>query len=315
MLYMPIIKSKRGEFTAVRLLGNDTKQHIAPFFDVLPPNRFAKKPKTLAEHLVWVAEHTARAWATQQPVWVDTFDVGPEIVSGNQVAIEYLIRAMLERKLRIVPVTGFQREAEHDEGILHLLAENSTGIAIRLEEEDLLLPTRLGALIDDRLKYFELDAANVDLIIDLRYLDDTPPTAAVAQLTRAIQNLPHLPSWRQTIFAASSMPNTLKGVCDRDASGYLARGEWAIWSALRDAPIKRVPTFGDYTTVPPLYSEMDTRMIAKHLGPNVKYTVENRWFVSRGQSFQEHGGAQYFDIASEIAGLEEFRGATRQLWG
>ena len=69
-----------------------------------------------------------------------------------------------------------------------------------------------------------------------------------------------------------------------------------------------MPAFADYTIVPPQFSEMDTRTIAKHLGPNVKYTLEGRWFVSRGKSFQKVGSDQYFDIAKNVVALPEFRG-------
>jgi hypothetical protein len=53
---------------------------------------------------------------------------------------------------------------------------------------------------------------------------------------------------------------------------------------------------------------MDTRTIAKHLGPNVKYTLDRRWYVSRGHSFQKRGSAQYFGIAKNIVSLPDFRG-------
>ena len=62
--------------------------------------------------------------------------------------------------------------------------------------------------------------------------------------------------------------------------------------------------------MPPLFVEMDTRTIAKHLGPNVKYTIDCQWFISRGKSFQKHGSAQYFDIAREIVALQDFRGSS-----
>jgi len=308
VLYMPIIKSKRGEFAAVRLLNAPTKIQITPLFDVLPPNRFAKKPKSLLDHLSTVAEHAMDAWLPTRPAWVDTFDVGPEIVSGSQVAIEFIVRTMRARGLAVIPVTGFQREPEHDVGVERVVADYRCGIGIRLEEEDLLLPTRIGALLGSCLARFGLEPSSADLIIDFRYLDETPRSLRVDQLARAIRHIPDITEWRQLIVSGSSMPNTLKDVCDRAASGYLERREWHLRLDLQDSSIQRMPSFGDYTTVPPLYSEMDTRMIAKHLGPNVKYTLDGRWFLSRGRSFQEHGGAQYFDIASEIAALPEFRG-------
>lgn len=137
-----------------------------------------------------------------------------------------------------------------------------------------------------------------------------PATVRVQLLVRAIQSIQSLDTWRSVVFAGSSMPNSLEGVCARGSHGYLARRELEIWLALQHSAVKRLPTFGDYATVPPQYADMDTRTIAKHLGPNVKYTLDKRWYVSRGQSFQKNGSAQYFSIAKNITSLPDFRGAT-----
>ena len=311
MFYVPIIKSKRGEFTAVRLLQDDIKEHIRPFVDVLPPSRFAKKPKTLAEQLNWVADHVATAWAGS--LWVDTFDVGPSIAEGKHLAIEFLCRALRTKSLMPIPVTGFEREAIHDQAVGRLLSEAATGVCFRLEEEDFLLPTRLPALLNSKMKLLGVEPPSVDLLLDLRYLDGTPATTRVQLLTRALQSIQTLDPWRSIIFAGSSMPNSLEGICARGAHGYLVRRELEIWLALQHAALNRLPTFGDYTTVPPQFADMDTRTIAKHLGPNVKYTVDGRWYISRGHSFQKGGSAQYFDIAKKIASLPNFRGPSASI--
>lgn len=306
MFYVPIIKSKRGEFTAVRLLQEDIKEQIRPFVDVLPPNRFAPKPKTLVEQLTWVADHVAAAWS--RPLWVDTFEVGPSIVQGKQVAIEFVCRALRAKTLVPIPVTGFEREPGHDHGVTRLLSEAATGVCLRLEEEDLLLPAKLPTLLDNKMKLLGIESPSIDLLFDLRYLGTEPAAARIQMLERAIQSIQNLDTWRSIVLAGSSMPNSLEGVCARGAHGYLARRELEIWLALQHSAVKRLPTFGDYTTVPPQYAEMDTRTIAKHLGPNVKYTLDKRWYVSRGQSFQKNGSAQYFGIARNIASLPDFRG-------
>jgi hypothetical protein len=305
---MPIIKSKRGELAAVRLLSNEIKEQIVPFLDVLPPNRFAKNPKSLAEQLTWVANQVSAAWGTHGALWVDTFDIGPAVAHRNQVAIEFLCRALRERSVPIIPVTGFEREPAHDEAIARLMSEDATGLCIRLEFEDLLLPTKLASRLDPRLKLFGLEPSNVDLVLDLRFLEPGSVTNRISAVMRAIQNLPHLTSWRRLILAGSSMPNSLKDVCDRGAHAYLDRQECAIWSGIQSTSLERLPSFADYTIVPPQFSEMNTRAIAKHLGPNVKYTLKGRWFVSRGESFQKIGSDQYFGIAKDVVGLREFRG-------
>jgi hypothetical protein len=308
VLYVPIIKSKRGEFSALRLLQEDIKAQIRPFVDVLPPNRFASKPKTLAQQLTWVTDQVSAAW--QGALWVDTFDVGPAIVQGKEIAIEFVCRALRARDIAPVPVTGFQREPAHDHAVARLLSEAATGVCIRLEEEDLLLPAKLPALLDSKMKLLRAEPPSIDLLVDLRFLGTESVAARVQMLVRAFQGIQNLEIWRSVILAGSSMPNSLESVCERGSHGYLDRRESEIWLTVQNSSLKRLPTFGDYTTVPPQYAEMDTRTIAKHLGPNVKYTLDGRWYVSRGHSFQKNGSAQYFSIASDIMSLPEFRGPT-----
>jgi hypothetical protein len=308
MVYVPIIKSKRGELTAVRLLQEDIKEQIRPFLDVLPPNRFASKPKTLAEQLAWVADHVAAAWSGA--LWVDTFDIGPSIVQGKQIAIEFVCRALRARNLMPIPVTGFEREPEHDRAVARLMSEDAKGVCFRLEEEDLLLPTKLPTFLDGKMELLGVDPPSIDLLFDLRFLGAESVAARVQMLVRAFQSIQNLDTWRSITLAGSSMPNSLEGVCGRGSHGYLDRRETEIWLALQNSSVKRLPTFGDYTTVPPQYAEMDTRTIAKHLGPNVKYTLDKRWHVSRGHSFQKNGSVQYFSIARDIVSLPDYRGPT-----
>jgi hypothetical protein len=308
MVYVPIIKSKRGEFTAVRLLHEDIKEQIRPFVDVLPPNRFASKPKTLAQQLTWVTDQIAAAW--RGALWIDTFDVGPAIVQGKEIAIEFVCRALRAKDFSPIPVTGFQREPAHDHAVARLLSEVATGVCLRLEEEDLLLPAKLPALLDSKLKLLRVEPSSTDILVDLRFLGSGSAAARVQVLVHAFQSIQNLGTWRSVILTGSSMPNSLESVCERGSHGYLERRESEIWLAMRNSTLKRLPIFGDYTTVPPQYSEMDTRTIAKHLGPNVKYTLDGRWYVSRGRSFQKNGSVQYFSIASDIVSLPEFRGPT-----
>lgn len=310
MLYMPIIKSKRGELTAVKLLDSETKQQIIPFLDAIPPNPFADKPKKLAAHMTWVADHFADAWEAQGEVFVDTFDIGPAIVEDKQVAIEYLCRALREKDVRVIPVTGIQREPAHDIAVARLLAESSIGVCIRLEEEDIVLPKKIGSLLEDKLKFFHEMPNNVDLVLDLRLLNVEALSSRVNRICLALQSIPDLDAWRRVILAGSAMPNSLEGICDRGATSYLERYEWSTWVALHEEKIDRLPNFGDYTIIPPQFVEMDTRTIAKHLGPNVKYTLDSRWFIARGESFQKSGSKQYFDIAKAVTKLSGFRGAT-----
>jgi hypothetical protein len=310
MLYSPVIKSKRGELTALRLLSRETKLSVLPLIDVLPPSPFGDRPKALVDQLVWVVAQVVAAWNQEQPLFVDSFDVGPAVLANQQTPIEYLCRALQANNVKAIPVTGTQREASHDEGVARIAEDFDGGICFRLEREDLLLPKRLPALITQRLDAFRAIPSKSDLILDLRLLGEDSVEDQTLGLRKALQAIPDVQLWRNVILTGSAMPNSLLKVCERGESAFLERREMTIWSALAAEVIPRYPAFGDYTTVPPLYADMDTRTIAKHLGPNVKYTLKDQWFISRGKSFQKFGSNQYFDIAQEIAALRGFRGPT-----
>ena len=69
--------------------------------------------------------------------------------------------------------------------------------------------------------------------------------------------------------------------------------------------------YGDYGVVTPDFSELENpQLIVGRMGPNARYTLDNRWFVTRGRRFQTDGYDQYYTLAEQVASLAEFSGRT-----
>jgi hypothetical protein len=78
----------------------------------------------------------------------------------------------------------------------------------------------------------------------------------------------------------------------------IPRYEWQLYKKIvanfKEVNL-RIPTFGDYTISHPNFSEFDMR-IAK---PSVKivYTIDDRWYISKGKNYKEYGLGQYHKLS------------------
>ena len=72
--YLPILKSKSGEFTALSKLGPTAKKKITPLFEVTPlewDHSQQAKPKTLDDHLMAFCKKFRSKWASDN-CFIDT---------------------------------------------------------------------------------------------------------------------------------------------------------------------------------------------------------------------------------------------------
>ena len=66
--YVPILKSKSGEFMALSKLNSRAKKSIAPLFEVTPlewDHSEQKKPKTLDDHLTSFCKKFITKWGSE----------------------------------------------------------------------------------------------------------------------------------------------------------------------------------------------------------------------------------------------------------
>src|ERR1700677_4264287 len=105
--YLPMLKSKEGEFKALSKLNNFTKKHICPLFEVSPPeydSESGKKPKTVEEHLYnFCHKKFFKRWHSDN-AFIDTSLLDGVMVKGS-TCMEYIFDQIVPTKLmRVLPI-------------------------------------------------------------------------------------------------------------------------------------------------------------------------------------------------------------------
>ena len=221
MLYVPVVKSKRGELTALKLLNRQIKSLISPLLDALPANPYAEKPRSLVDQLQWVADQVASVWDHGAPLFVDTFDIAAATLQNGKSPIQHLCEQLHAKNVHAIPVTGTAREPEHNSGVARLVQAEKCGLCFRLEREDLLLPSRLGRVLEEMLGVFGILPEQADLLLDLRHLSNDAVASHASLCGKAIRAIPSVKSWRSLVLTGSAMPNSLVGVCERGDNNHL----------------------------------------------------------------------------------------------
>jgi hypothetical protein len=170
--YMPILPARGGHFRAVNGLSPLARSRVTPLFDV--PAVMLKEGKTFEAYLAARVDGIHGCWGSERPVYVDVHDLPLDLRtdSGAQ-PIAHLLDLMRKRDLRPIPVTGTESERGIDylNTIRALVAgKENDGVCVRLERDDLNEPKLLRMSLSSTLDVLGLDPAEVDLVLDFRYV-------------------------------------------------------------------------------------------------------------------------------------------------
>jgi hypothetical protein len=180
---------------------------------------------------------------------------------------------------------------------------SSDGLCIRIDDSHLNNET--ATKINEFIKDEGLDHSNIDLLIDLKIVDQQMTSQAVSS---KLSLIPHLDKWRSVILTGGSFPRDLS---DYEKHGHykIERYDWKVWKDILGNPtITRKPIFSDYTIQHPIYYG---HMVGVNTSASIRYTNEDTWEVLRGEGLKNKKGAgykQYPAQAQLLAGQNFFKG-------
>lgn len=197
-----------------------------------------------------------RCWGSRRPVYVDVHDLPLDrLTETGAQPIAHLVDLMRMRGLRPIPVTGTESERGIDylNTIRALVAGESDGVCVRLERDELNEPKLLRKSLSSTLDVLELDPAEVDLVLDFRYVGQDLVDVLRATVLEALQAIHDIGSFRNLVIAGGSVPEQLtkrdNGKVRREA-----RVEFELWSQVIATAAGRASiAFGDFGVVSPHY--------------------------------------------------------------
>lgn len=294
--YLPILKTKNGEFWAVKHLRSTAKAGITPLFELdnLPrpktpkkPPKKPTKPKTLGDHLKKKMVSIADCWGVGNKFFLDTIwirgqDVDPSIASS-------VFDSARLAGLHAIPVASLSHSNSVLNEIGAIAAKDKRGAMLRLGTDDINRPH----LIDAVLKQLTLQPKQVHLLLDYH----TKPMSLDAD----ISTIPHLMNWHTLSASSSAFPASLASLPHRTWHE-LPRTEWKEWSkSIKGGKLKRMPAFADNTVR--AYGAP-----AEGGKPPVvlRYTCPSKWLVRQDGNHMDGDSPEMLKICQSLVKRPEF---------
>lgn len=328
--YIPILKWRAAEINALKNVFEQDKDKILPLIEIVLPGislfksviRDGKKEiirKPDAEvHSEMVAKYRnekinhipneIEECRGKLPILLDfsLLHDGTETTNLKIESVRKISQLCLERNLDVRIVFNLNDDVKIiDEIIYQFKVGKIKGLCIRITVSNQSNPfnklTELNNKLSGFLNKTKIPEENIDLIIDLKYLDDQMKTS-YKKLFIASQSIYNISKWRSFTFASGSFPIDVSKH-KVDDLGSEPRFDWTLWSnASNEKGLVRKPIFGDYTIRNPIHSDA---LVFLQSSATLKYTVENEWKIFRGQKQKNE---QYLGHANLLVSETYFYG-------
>lgn len=312
--YVPSLRCKQGEYAAFKALDKTARAGLTPLWEVQPfvldddeegdidvkaiqkrvDDYLSRLTKALSEVLVGSS------------CFLDAGLLDSDLRhSSGQLPLNVLVSRLDEVGADVVPVTGPDRDAGYNGGAVALAATRDRGLCLRLGAADISNPRSLVGY----LEALNIAPQKIDIIVDLKFLEEAGLALTAAFLPSALNQLTGLGAWRTVTLLAGSFPVDFTSM----GSGLLSipRREWSLWTqllGLSNEALSRLPTFGDFGVSHPVYRELPPVATGSAA---IRYTGEDEWLVFRGRSVRDSrfgGYAQYHALSRMCVSHPVYRG-------
>jgi hypothetical protein len=310
--YTPFLKLKANEVGAWSELDEEVTKQVIPFFDL--PIGKEMDEESFCSMVKKAARKVEKYLGESHPFYLDNFDIPDEIEVGGYPNYEYVIEHF--GPMNFIPVVGLDRMDEHNRAVFEAKAKGkikSDVIALRVLEDDFeefeLVKGQIQILVESGSGLYK----DWVLILDCRLCLHVNANEHSKKLARFISAAKSAFVFAEIVVTGSSIPASISEVVGAGQRTELERVELLIFSGLAAFLDIQLLSFGDYTVVSPLYSDvaLPPEVLQNIMAPKVIYSYENVHHVARGGALRTHarGHLQYNDIAAYIVAQGFYRTA------
>ena len=305
--YIPFLKAKQGELTAMSELAPNVKKLICPFFDF--PRKKKYDAALFATKTDRIASGLKRHWGSETEFYFDDLDVKEKLTVEGRQQYAYLLGAL--KGLRVIPVVGLDRSM-HNAAVADLKRNgkiDSPVVTFRAHPQDFEDFDGQQEEIECNLDEVFNEFQEIDLVLDCQLCTGLDVTTTAQQIAAFAQKFSAVyKKVRRVIVTGSCIPPSIRDVLATDEATTLPRCELEIIAKTRDLSEGDV-VVGDYTTVSPFYSDadLDPKLFQKVMTPRLTYAFKRSFYISRGSSLQSGGQDQYVGLTKELCGQSFFR--------
>lgn len=304
--YMPTLKNKLGEFTAIKEISTKSKKSTRPMFEIIGfvENKDLKKPKTIDDYYDDVASKIFKNWGNEL-FYLDSLSNTDVLISdGKTHHLSYLHKELINKGCSPIFSTNFNKCNLFNKSLSDIIKKDGNGCCIRVTTSDIEyidFHKTLASLIDN----LNISTLEVDLVIDLKSIYNS--NININWVEGLINKIPNIHSWRSITLLSGAFPidvSTLK----RNAVSIIPRADWNLWSTLTNKSGFDILNFGDYSISNPALIPVKIGNIFLTPSANIRYTAVDNWIVLKGQSTKPNFGGfeQYFDLSKDLIKRKEF---------
>lgn len=302
--YIPIMKWKRAEQGALKILGEEHKKHVTPLVQFVMPKY--KPEEQLEEVVVGFEEQVLKIPGKIIDIWgLAPIFIDVSLLFTTDLKAKSLKAISLSgHKLGgvFIPVIHLDDDQLIKDAAYSVAKETGSGVCLRIVYSELSDIVTLNKGISDLVLSSGLQLKDIDLLIDIKETEKNGDK--YNKYFKLSQGILDLSKWRTFTFASGSFPEDLSE-CKFDEENLIPRIDWKSWKdQTRGNELQRKPAFSDYTIQHPVYKESSQFF---HPTSSIKYTLENEWLVMKGkkQKFE-----LYLASAATLINDEKFYGET-----
>jgi hypothetical protein len=286
--YLPILKWKLGERTAVSKMTTEQWTNIVVLIEPLPIDS-APDPESLRAalrpYVAKLSKEIARSIPIEKSIAVDTRYVAPGY--AHQLRLLMVVCSALQAASgrRVLPVlTEAMAAKEAGELARH---KNFEEVFLRINIH-LIDPSQIQSLVELTCGAGPKKSL-LHLVVDQESIVNVEPLAQGAAVT------PYLDAalsagCASTTLAGGSFPVDLIGI--KQGSSDLRRSEWQVWKRLCVLPEYRALRYSDYTVSNPApIPQRDPKMINPSVA--IRYAADGFWRVYKAGGFKKGKPNQY----------------------
>lgn len=304
-VYVPVLKWKRGEQTAVETLTSTQKDAVMPIAELQErPYDWEKEKYTKSwdQHIEAVATATAKYWGTTHEIAFDQGITESDKLSATAETVwEHLFHALWSKGVRAVPVVSSLAMPKE---VAALKKAGSKGQharwTLRYVRQEAVTPAVAARWFQTTLAALGTPAANVDAVLDLEYVADWDVPKRAAEVAACLAAIGSVAPWRSLVLSSGAFLANLAGIMP--GAHQIHRTDWALFKAVRQQPgMPDSVIYSDYGVSHILAFDADPRMMK--MSANLRYTHDERWFVFKARSVKDFGFEQYRDLCKILVAL------------